>query len=315
MIDLSLSSSSHDLADSFHATAESTVASHDKENTSVNTLNQQELLSRLESLLVAKANEIRLAGTLGQALLTQQAELESRIKDLNQIQPVFINNIAQTSPLSVAVAERRARKQRDGKESDEDNMGIVEEETRVKLEALEATIKEWDGDNDPLYAKVGAAASTTVSSSLAHFDAPATVSSMSTPFGSPASKSRPRNGTDSAPPATRILKPMPSRGNLSHSVAASPLPPPLPTDPTSPSSRRARNNASHRTNDIELATDIGTSLLTEVRRLQGVLAEKEELLKEKGKGKEALERELESAVAAKRTAEESIGELPCSLHL
>ena len=48
-----------------------------------------------------------------------------------------------------------------------------------------------------------------------------------------------------------------------------------PNDSAASSSRRARNNAQHRTNDIELATEIGQSLLGEVRRLQALLAERD----------------------------------------
>ena len=75
------------------------------------------------------------------------------------------------------------------------------------------------------------------------------------------------------------------------------------TSPTSPAQlRRSRNtNNAHRTsNDIELATSIGTSLLAEVRRLQALLLEKEALLRDEALHKEAA---LSSAEAEKRAKE------------
>ena len=80
-------------------------------------------------------------------------------------------------------------------------------------------------------------------------------------------------------------------------------------DAASPtSSRRTRNNIHHRANDIEFATDIGTSLLTEVRRLQALLLEKEEVIAQATSHKETIEREIETAHAARRAAEEGVGQ-------
>ncbi|KAM0787716.1 hypothetical protein ACM66B_003775 [Microbotryomycetes sp. NB124-2] len=70
--------------------------------------------------------------------------------------------------------------------------------------------------------------------------------------------------------------------------------------------RRARNNAQHRSNDIELATEIGQSLLVEVRRLQALLAEKEEHMKEMQKERDALDNALEEQNSSRRTLEETV---------
>jgi hypothetical protein len=76
-------------------------------------------------------------------------------------------------------------------------------------------------------------------------------------------------------------------------------------DPSS--SRRARNNAQHRTNDIELATEIGQSLLVEVRRLQALLQEKEEHVQGLARERDAMKAEVEQAQVQRKTVEESVG--------
>lgn len=73
-------------------------------------------------------------------------------------------------------------------------------------------------------------------------------------------------------------------------------------------SRRERNQAAgNRSNDIEFAAEIGQSLLLEVRRLQVLLNERDEALREEREAKEALDREREAAQAALRVTEEGVG--------
>ena len=71
-----------------------------------------------------------------------------------------------------------------------------------------------------------------------------------------------------------------------------------PTKVAPPSSRRQRNQPSNRIHDIEFATDISTSLLAQVRQLQGLLAEKDDALRETHSAKAQLETEA-VAVAAR----------------
>ncbi|KAJ9622689.1 hypothetical protein H2203_006339 [Taxawa tesnikishii (nom. ined.)] len=59
-------------------------------------------------------------------------------------------------------------------------------------------------------------------------------------------------------------------------------------------SRRQRNQPSNRVHDIEFATEISTSLLAQVRQLQAVLAEKDDLLRQTSAEKSMLEAEYEN---------------------
>jgi hypothetical protein len=74
-------------------------------------------------------------------------------------------------------------------------------------------------------------------------------------------------------------------------------------------SRRAKRDqlASTRANDIEFATEIGQSLLTEVRRLQALLQERDEHIAEMSREKEGLAAALESKSIAMRSVEEAVG--------
>ncbi|RIB13610.1 hypothetical protein C2G38_2197346 [Gigaspora rosea] len=70
-------------------------------------------------------------------------------------------------------------------------------------------------------------------------------------------------------------------------------------------SRRERNNAKGRQKDIDLATAIGQNLLIEVRRLQALLQEKDERIKELEIDKSELERTIEQLNKTLRTNKES----------
>lgn len=258
----------------------------------------QDLLAKLEGLLNSKANEIHLAGQLGAALLQQQQELETRIRELAEVQQNFASSPA---------GERRAR---GGTSTTEDSDGEkqVGEETRRRLQELEEDLRRWDEGNEGLYRTVGMAAAQGVPDLEAlqqHGDQDPGFDGQQTPQRRPSSSSS---------TTTHIRQRAPSLS--SHAEAPLPLPLPLPLSTTSalaqaqdPSaSRRARNNAQHRNNDIELATEIGQSLLSEVRRLQALLAEKEEQVKEMTKERDAVEGELEGREVSRRVLEESVGE-------
>ncbi|TVY20960.1 Anucleate primary sterigmata protein A [Lachnellula arida] len=72
-----------------------------------------------------------------------------------------------------------------------------------------------------------------------------------------------------------------------------------------PNSRRQRNQPSNRVHDIEFATEISTSLLSQVRHLQALLAEKEEALKTVALEKSRLEEEAEGFSQRLRSLDES----------
>lgn len=264
-----------------------------------------QLLAKLETLLNSKANEIHLAGQLGAALLQQQTELEQRIRELAEVQQNFAMSPA---------GQRRAMTSGAAPDSDSEQEKEIGEETRRRLADLEEDLRKWDQGNAGLYETVGMAAQRGVPSidQLVGDSAAADGGVPQTPqhgISSSASAIPP----DSAP-HFRGRAPSVSNGpsvGLSQSLAASSSATSIAGAGQDPSaSRRARNNAQHRNNDIELATEIGQSLLSEVRRLQALLGEKEEQMKELNGEKEALEMEVENHQVSRRTIEESVGEWP-----
>jgi hypothetical protein len=74
-------------------------------------------------------------------------------------------------------------------------------------------------------------------------------------------------------------------------------------------SRREKNKTKNRKNDIEFAAEIGQGLLVEVRRLQALLQEKEERIKELEIDRAELERSIEMLNKQIRVKEESEGML------
>ncbi|KAH9946869.1 hypothetical protein B0H21DRAFT_891679 [Amylocystis lapponica] len=70
------------------------------------------------------------------------------------------------------------------------------------------------------------------------------------------------------------------------------------------SSRRAKN-AAHRADDVEFAFEIGSGLLTEVRRLQSLLAERDKAIQDMKEEKDDLEKTIESLRTALRSQEQS----------
>ncbi|KAI1407536.1 hypothetical protein F5Y13DRAFT_205982 [Hypoxylon sp. FL1857] len=69
--------------------------------------------------------------------------------------------------------------------------------------------------------------------------------------------------------------------------------------------RKVRNQPANRIHDIEFAAEISTSLIAQVRNLQGLLAEKEEELKEVKNAKSKLEYEAEGFQQRVKTLDES----------
>ncbi|KAK4702383.1 hypothetical protein P7C70_g3841, partial [Phenoliferia sp. Uapishka_3] len=249
------------------------------------------LLAQLESLLANKATEIQLAGRLGEALLGQQAELEARIREVAEVQQNFAS-----SPAGTRRAQREANGtmgEYAGSSSDEEKE--VGAETKKKLAALEEDMKKWDEGNSGLYEVVGNAAAKGV---------PALHTTNDLNPESPPRKAHPGPPPESAPrPRRPSAAFVPPANSLSQSLAPSAM---ENGAESASSSRRSRNNAQHRTNDIELATEIGQSLLGEVRRLQSLLAEREEHIRDMNESREQLERELQDEMATRRTVEENV---------
>ncbi len=80
--------------------------------------------------------------------------------------------------------------------------------------------------------------------------------------------------------------------------------------PESPSklgapSRRQRNQPANRVHDIEFVTEISTSLLAQVRQLQGVLAERDDTLRTLSLDKSRLEADAQGLTQRLRSLDES----------
>ncbi|KAF8137557.1 coiled-coil protein [Boletus edulis] len=69
-------------------------------------------------------------------------------------------------------------------------------------------------------------------------------------------------------------------------------------------SRRAKN-AAHRADDVEFAFEIGSGLLTEVRRLQSLLGERDKAIQDMKEEKDDLEKSIDSLRTALRSQEQS----------
>lgn len=103
------------------------------------------LLSKLESLLVAKSNEIQLAGRLGERLLSQQTELETRIRELE-------DEVNQGNH-GLGIHGSRVNNGSGYDNSDEES--ILGGEVKEKLNALEEDLQQWHRGNDEIYRVVG----------------------------------------------------------------------------------------------------------------------------------------------------------------
>ncbi|EXJ83899.1 hypothetical protein A1O1_07528 [Capronia coronata CBS 617.96] len=93
-------------------------------------------------------------------------------------------------------------------------------------------------------------------------------------------------------------KPGPEQSTFSSQATASP------TKVTAPS-RRQRNQPSNRAGDLQFAADISTSLLAQVRQLQGAVAERDELLKHANAERDQLEQDRLVFIQRLRALDES----------
>ncbi|KAI0254640.1 hypothetical protein BJV78DRAFT_934674 [Lactifluus subvellereus] len=80
---------------------------------------------------------------------------------------------------------------------------------------------------------------------------------------------------------------------------------PKPVPGTSAAQSRRAKNAAHRADDVEFAFEIGSGLLTEVRRLQSLLAERDKAIQDMKEEKDDLEKSIESLRGALKSQEQS----------
>lgn len=242
------------------------------------TLTNSALLNRLEALLRKKAQEVQLAGQLGQALLEQQGELELRIREIAQVSERYA---AHVPPRDDDDPDRATTTTSD------DGERAIGDETRLKLRELERDLVGYEGQNSHLYETVGRAAQEPVPT-IEQLSAAPHVVDTTTRRRAPSLSS-----ASTRPAATGLVVGESSTGPGGGGGDAL--------------SRRARNTTQHRNNDLELATDIGQSLLVEVRRLQALLQDKDEHLQTAVKDKDQFAIELDNALQARKSMEENVG--------
>ncbi|MBW0491733.1 hypothetical protein O181_031448 [Austropuccinia psidii MF-1] len=236
-------------------------------NTTI-TLTPQNLLQRLDQLLQAKSHEIHLAGQLGNSLLEQQAELELKISELEATTNLLNNNHSKSKRRNNREKSINSPDQNinlndpqiihTNQESDDDqtnhnNNSPIDPSIHEKLKELEVAMKRWQEDNAEIWRQ-------------ARGSDPIVLSRPSTPLS---------HSPNGLMPITPVGHQIPPTSNMffsndcDNSFSTQQLP------STNQSINRRARNAQHRANDIEFATEIGQSLLGEVRRLQSLLTVKE----------------------------------------
>ncbi|KIY48797.1 hypothetical protein FISHEDRAFT_73308 [Fistulina hepatica ATCC 64428] len=185
---------------------------------------------RLQTLLDNKEKQLQYAGSLGQRVLAQQAELESRIRQL---------------------------------QDHEDQHGDVDDpDVQQRYQELAETIQAWDDENSQLSSIFSG-----------HFLNPSGL-----------------NGSTFLQVTPRETRASPSTASPANA-------------PSSAAQSRRAKNAAHRADDVEFAFEIGSGLLTEVRRLQSLLAERDKFVGELREEKEDLEKTIEGLRGALEQAE------------
>jgi len=228
--------------------------------------------ARLQTLLDQKEQELQSAGSLGQRILAQQMELEERINQISELESGHT-----------------------GLKDDE-----IESEMRAKLNDLAGTMHSWQHENQQLWSG----------------------------FGPKVCK---KNFIlDLVPPLIKEMLSCVQTSDDPSATGASAVPEvPIttasaPDGPSAAQSSRRAKNAQHRANDVgqsllcsllisllrhitEFAFEIGSSLLTEVRRLQALLAERDKAIQDFKEERDDLERTIEGLKTALRQQEANAG--------
>ncbi|KAF8160283.1 hypothetical protein BJ912DRAFT_1069490 [Pholiota molesta] len=187
-----------------------------------------DLKLHIQNVFQNKAEQLLHTGNLGQRILTQQAELEARLKEIEVL------------------------------EADKG-----EEETRERYHELVDTIMAWDDENAQLLSC----------------------------FGSNAKEFLSDDARSPLVPYTDLGREEPERIKSSAGTSVA-------------QSRRAKN-AAHRADDVEFAFEIGSGLLTEVRRLQSLLGERDKAIQDMKEEKDDLEKSVEGLRTALKQQEQN----------
>ena len=109
-----------------------------------------DLLSKLQDLLSSKASEITSVGQLGEALLNQQAELEARIREVQ-------DDVKRQAVLDGQAQEVFGNGRGDISDSDGEQDAIITQQVHDKVHALEEELARWHRDNHDIYKHSGLA--------------------------------------------------------------------------------------------------------------------------------------------------------------
>ncbi|KZS93912.1 hypothetical protein SISNIDRAFT_484879 [Sistotremastrum niveocremeum HHB9708] len=145
------------------------------------------------------------------------------------------------------------------------DMDDVPTEMRLKLKELVDSVQSWDKENTDLF--------NSVDDSIPYF----------------------QNGTANNWPASQ------ASNTASHETSHVQLS----SGPSAAQSSRRAKNAAHRETDAQFAFEIGSGLLTEVRRLQSLLGERDKALQDMKEEKDDLEKSLDSLRNTLRSQEQN----------
>lgn len=251
-------------------------------------------MEQLEALLAQKAQQIHETALLGAALLEQQELLHAHIQSI-----LLPSHSSTGSEMAQELSSISQHQLAQSLANDHERTG---DDAKRQLRQLEQEMQQWD---PTLFAQNQSTSTTNSHHPIDDLVANGTGEEEAT--------------TISSDPFKKPLLPKQSRTNLATtSTLPSVLPPPQVTSatgspPASPSAqaalRRSRNtaNPNRPANDVELVSSISTSLVAEVRRLQGVLLEKEGIIREERDVRQGAERGWDEERSARERIAVEVG--------
>ena len=250
-----------------------------------------ELFSRMEQLLKTKNDELTIAQGLVHMFEQQQQQLQV---DLSRVAEAQLEFAASPDGRRSRAHNGDLAATADDSSDSGDDVGVA---SRQKLAQIESDMRNWDDQNKPQLHEIGARAQAGVPS-LAQLEAEVTGGD---PFAGSRSTSHHNFGEQHQAGLGSAAMSQSTGAGAAAEVGAS---------------RRARNNATHRGNDVDFAAEISGQLLMEIKRLQALLAERDDSTSHIERAKEGLEHELASLARERDLLKESSGEpnpLPLSL--
>ncbi len=236
----------------------------------------------MEALLKTKNDELTIAQGLVHMFEQQQQQLRADLSRVVDAQQEFA--ASPDGRRSRGHSGDRTATADDSSDSGDD-VGLA---SRQKLAEIESDMRNWDDQTKPQLHDIGARAQAGVPS-LAQLEADV---AGGDPFAGPRSASHHNFGEQAQSQVGSAA--------MSQSIGAG-------AAADAGASRRARNNATHRGNDVEFAAEISGQLLMEIKRLQALLAERDEAISQIERAKEGLDHELASLARERDLLKESSG--------